>query len=537
MGKSSSLLGLLLTVAILLVSADRSFASERCTIIGTAGPDELTGTPRADLICGRGGADLIDGRAGDDRLLGGPGADFLNGGPGRDFLDGGAGSDELHGGPGADRLLGGPGHNRCQDATVSWALDCHQRRQAVPQPAYMPFPAPVQPPRIYVPEPVADTDAPSLQTVEFSTENVETAGGAWRVDLSVEAQDETATASVRVRIEGPGGLWQEVQLGPGMAEWTELSKRIEVPAATPVGVYRVTAVTLEDGAGNSVTHGLEWLDAYGLDAHFEVYDGPDREAPNLAAIQFGSATNRVDTSAGPVTLQIPIEVTDPGAGVEWVRLRIIHPTRKSGQERVYTRDATLVSGTPREGTWLATIELPAGAASGFYEVDELALADAEDHHRYLSGPSLEDDGFPGGFIQVGAADSTRPVITSFEFLTPVLHTAAGERKLETEVGVSDDWSGIAADGDVVSYLRFWLTPPDWPVSWGMSGSSPQLVSGTLINGTWHFDNWLREDASLGTWTVRGIEATDRAGNATRLEDGPLEDFEAEGWDLSFENQP
>lgn len=537
MGKRSSLLGLLLTVAILLVSADRSFASGHCTIIGTAGSDELTGTPRADVICGRGGADRVDGRAGDDRLVGGPGADFLDGGAGRDLLDGGAGRDELHGGPGADRLRGGPGRNRCRDATVSWALDCHQRRQAPPRPAHKSFPAPVQPPRIYLPEPVADTDAPSLQAVEFSTDNVETAVGDWRVDLSVEIWDETAIASVWVRIEGPGGLWQEVPLGPGMGQGTELSKRIEVPAATPVGVYRVVAVTMEDGAGNSVIHGLEWLDDYGLDAHFEVYDGPDREAPSLTAIQFGSATNRVDTSAGPVTVQIPIEVTDPGAGVEWVRLRIIHPTHNSGQERVYTRDATLVSGTPREGTWLVTIELPAGAASGFYEVDELALADAEEHHRYLSGASLEDAGFPGGFTQVGAADSTRPVITSFEFLTPVLHAAAGERKLETEIGFSDDWSGVVAHGDVVSDLRFWLTPPDWPVSWGMSGSTPQLVSGTLIDGTWHFDNWLEEDASFGTWTVRWIEATDRAGNATRLQDGPLEDFEAQGWDLSFENQP
>ena len=296
-------------------------------------------------------------------------------------------------------------------------------------------------------------------------------------------------------------------------------------------------MTLEDGAGNGVTHGLEWLHGYGLDAHFEVYDGPDREAPNLAAIQFGSATNRVDTSAGPVTLQIPIEVTDPGAGVESVRLRIIHPTSKSGRERIYRSDATLVSGTPREGTWLATIELPAGATAGFYEVDELALADAEEHHRYLWGPSMEDDGFPGGFTQVGAADATRPAITSFEFLTPLLHAAAGERKLETEIGFSDDWSGVDAERDVVSYLRFWLTPPDWPVSWGMSGSTPHLVSGTLINGTWHFDNWLEEDASFGTWTVRWIEAADRAGNATRLEDGALEDLEAEGWDLSFENQP
>ena len=37
--------------------------------------------------------------------------------------------------------------------------------------------------------------------------------------------------------------------------------------------------------------------------------------------------------------------------------------------------------------------------------------------------------------------------------------------------------------------------------------------------------------------MRWISVTDRAGNTTRLEDGSLEDFEAEGWDLSFENLP
>ncbi|HST35130.1 MAG TPA: hypothetical protein VLK25_00665 [Allosphingosinicella sp.] len=115
--------------------------------------------------------------------------------------------------------------------------------------------------------------------------------------------------------------------------------------------------------------------------------------------------------------------------------------------------------------------------------------------------------------------------------------ATGDRKLEVEIGISDDWSGVQDWPDPVARIDFWLTPPDWPISWGMSGSDSELISGTDLNGTWRLNRWLEEDASIGTWTVRWITVTDRAGNTTRLEDAALEEFEAQGADLSFENLP
>src|SRR5690606_36152306 len=128
------------------------------------------------------------------------------------------------------------------------------------------------------------------------------------------AWDESGITSALVSIEGPDGLWREVELGSGGPQLSELTKKVEVPAATPVGEYRVTAVTIADPLGNSATRELDWLDDYGLDSHFEVYDGPDREAPNVTGISFGPGVDEVDTSKGPVTLEIPIEVTDPGSG-------------------------------------------------------------------------------------------------------------------------------------------------------------------------------------------------------------------------------
>ena len=88
--------------------------SERCaglrpTVVGTDGPDVLTGTDHADVIMGLGGDDRITGLNGHDVLCGGAGADIVDGGNGDDVLLGGFGADLLRGGNGNDRLTGGPG--------------------------------------------------------------------------------------------------------------------------------------------------------------------------------------------------------------------------------------------------------------------------------------------------------------------------------------------------------------------------------------------------------------------------------------------
>lgn len=501
-------------------------------MVGTPGADRLAGTRGADVICGRGGPDRIDGRGGDDRLIGGAGSDTLIGGRGNDILVGGPGGDDLRGGLGADRLHGGTGRDSCRDNTVTISNGCAMPRPtpAGPIPQFG-LPAVRFPPSRQL-EP--DLAPPHLQSIEFANENVEISQGDWWVELSISAWDESGTASVVVGIDGPDGAWREVSFGEN-PQFAELSRKLEVPATTPVGDYRVSAVTVVDKEGNSASYDLDWLDERGLDAEFEVYDGPDREAPNLAGLSF--APTPIDTSNGPVTVQIPIELLDPGSGVESVGLKVAHPTSKPGEERIYTVFPTLVSGTERDGTWLATITLPSGSTAGFYSVKELAFEDLDHHWDVFNASSLEDHGYPGGFTQVGEADATRPEITSFSINTQVLHTATGERELVVDIGVDDDWSGINGWLDPVSDVHFSLTPPDWPISWGMSGSAPQLVAGTDLDGTWRLTHWLESGASIGTWRVRRIVVTDRAGNTTRLEDGSLEDFEAQGWDLTFENLP
>jgi uncharacterized delta-60 repeat protein len=76
------------------------------TILGTNGPNVITGTLRADVIHGLGGNDFIDGGGGSDTICGGDGNDTLIGGDGNDTLVAGTGQDSLSGGGGTDVCTG-----------------------------------------------------------------------------------------------------------------------------------------------------------------------------------------------------------------------------------------------------------------------------------------------------------------------------------------------------------------------------------------------------------------------------------------------
>jgi RTX calcium-binding nonapeptide repeat (4 copies) len=115
-----------------------SYASSKPTtcnvIIGTDGPDTLTGTNKNDCIDGRGGDDTIYGGNGQDVLLGGDGNDTIYGGNGADYVSGGNGDDTLYGNNAGDEINssdgnidtvdGGNGRDTCIGDVIDLFTDC-----------------------------------------------------------------------------------------------------------------------------------------------------------------------------------------------------------------------------------------------------------------------------------------------------------------------------------------------------------------------------------------------------------------------------
>ncbi len=83
-----------------------------CTIIGTSGPDTLSGGYGNDVICGLGGNDTVRASYGHDTVHGGHGNDNLDGSFGDDTIDGGPGNDTANGGYGTDTCTTDPGDAR-----------------------------------------------------------------------------------------------------------------------------------------------------------------------------------------------------------------------------------------------------------------------------------------------------------------------------------------------------------------------------------------------------------------------------------------
>lgn len=81
-------------------------------VVGTRGPDALTGDRSAETLNGGDGNDTLSGNNGDDVILGLGGGDLLSGGDGDDSLLASVGNDRLLGGNDDDRLGAGAGNDR-----------------------------------------------------------------------------------------------------------------------------------------------------------------------------------------------------------------------------------------------------------------------------------------------------------------------------------------------------------------------------------------------------------------------------------------
>ena len=84
------------------------------TIVGTPGPDDLSGGLGRDVFLGLAGDDVFQGSLNIDHACGGNGSDRLIGGPGNDRLAGNRGRDVLLGEGGNDIMIGGRAADLCR---------------------------------------------------------------------------------------------------------------------------------------------------------------------------------------------------------------------------------------------------------------------------------------------------------------------------------------------------------------------------------------------------------------------------------------
>jgi RTX calcium-binding nonapeptide repeat (4 copies) len=518
-----------------LVTPGTAAAVPRCTIVGTPGNDVLHGTPGRDVICGRGGDDTLVGVGGNDVLVGGAGSDRLEGGPGDDTLEGGGGADTLDGGAGRNVLNGGAGHNVCNGGI---AQDC-VRPVAHAQSA---FPGPPRigeevapatgcciPPGI---EPPPDTTPPTLGYLSLSSRSIDLSAGAGELDLTVMGGDDHGLIdAVRVNLAAPDGeRWESISLRSRENVWTGAAT---VPADAELGVYSVGSIELVDAVGNVAHLEGEALAAEGYATEFAVYEGPDTMPPTLE--DFTITPDSTETSAGPVDISLGGRVADAQSGVKEMRVTATLPLGENPPPwgGGWDSPAVLRSGNEQDGLRYMTFELPRWAHPGTYQVTAIELVDFAGNVVSWEGAELEALGFPLSFEVTGPGDTTPPEIVGASLIPPTIPAAGGT--IEALVHVRDDLSGFAQfpnAGFSDIYLGF-----DWPgdpETTQTTGRAPELVAGTLLDGTWKLVTTFGPDAPAGRYGLGWIGAYDLAGNG-----GPVygDELEARGWNLGFTKLP
>lgn len=436
---------------------------ERCTIVGTAGPDRLVGTRRDDVICGRGGADVLIGRGGADVLDAGRGGDALVGGAGPDTLVGGPGDDDLVGGTGPDDLTGGTGTNWCTVGGSDTATDCKY-----------------------------DLAAPTADSPRVDRDRVDVTSGDEDVEVRVHVVDDTGVSRVVVGLGHPEGtgaaIGPDARLVSGTIRDGWWKTTMTVPRWAVPGDYEVSA-TLRDRVGR-------WAGETFPARTVTVVDrNPDLDTPEVSLLT-PSTTSKYDVRVAGQDVTVKVRATDAVSGVFYVDLCLYKP-----QEGYYTNlpcsGAELVSGDRYDGVWKADVRIPRGSTGGDWNVglDVLDRARRGQSPDHWFGPDLYRVWTDGGrttephvhalpdnrgrFAVIGRHDSTAPRITGSSITPDTIDTFRGPQTVTVSIDAAD-----AADEGVTGVgvsLHAATSDGSEP---SFAPVSLDLVSGTATKGTW-----------------------------------------------------
>lgn len=556
-------------------AAPTAASGERCTIVGTSGPDRLVGTSGRDVICGLGGDDVIDGRGGNDIIDGGKGNDRLRGGSGKDRVIGGPGRDKIWGGTGADRLVGGTGRDTIRggsgnDVVVgndgddnlfggtgndvitggagnddldgndgdddlkggSGADDVNGGR------GFNLCDTPRDAGDIQI-RCAQDTAAPQVTSLSLSPSVVDVSTEAKRIRVRARVIDDTGVKQVQigtmaelVRGTRRNGVWQAWIAVPRFIAPGD--RTLDVSITDRVG--RWTSQTFTYTVRNSVV---------------------DLEMPVVAGVSLSATAIDVRTAAKKVTGTV--RITDDLAGATQLHFCLQAPPARAGDpygiaQGTVCQPMDRVSGTPQDSKWQASVSVPKGAVGGVWNTS-VQLHSAADDSRFAFwlGPeayarvtvgegSYDYQRLPlaGSRVTVtgAAVDRTPPTLSRLSLSRTTVDPSAGAVRIDVEIAAKDA-TGITGLG--VELLGYPGAPGQEDYSQHLDLASSWTftrISGTAKDGVWkgsivipggapdgryylraylddgtHFVNWTAEASQWGIEGTGRLDATTAPGGA------------------------
>ena len=450
-----------------IAPAAKSASGKLCTITGTAKAETLTGSSKADVICGLGGNDIINGNGGNDEIDGGPGDDTINGGAGSDVLIGGVGKDKLVGGPDVDTAsfpTGSAGVTASLAAGTAVSADSGSDTLSTVEnllggsgPDTLAGDGAVN--RLEG-GPGADTlaggGANDTMVGQAGVDTVTYAGDTAGVKADLEEGRTTGTQSGRDALTSVenliGGTGPDSLTGNSAANRLEGGQGADFIDAKG-GIDTILGGPGDDGIiggnGADVIDGGAGENTCEEDADDDrtscVYDENGPVIVTLAVSATGTPPT-VDTSAQKRTVTVTMRITDNLMGTDYVNVVLTSPTGVVGYAEAQASRST---GTIRDGSYSATLELPRQSPEGDYRI-AVYTTDTVGNLGELSADSgtvFTRQGVtvgPSVIRQSGEGDGSAPVVSEVTVSSTSIDTSTGDVEVTITATVSDAGTGVDA---------------------------------------------------------------------------------------------
>lgn len=336
-----------------------------------------------------------------------------------------------------------------------------------------------------------DTVPPKLKAFGLSPASVKVGD---IVSVWIEPQtDLSSVISAQAILSGPKGSSTLYFLTTYNPATRRFEGRLKVPASAPGGVWKVSRVSLTDGAGNpSVILGSDQrLKNFSLNV---TNPSVDSKGPTLTSIKVKQSSAKAGTF-----VVVEIKAEDKDSGVSAIRVTAA-PQKGLGSVNV---DASYRASA---GIWEAHLFLPFDASNGTWEVTQVSLDDNANNGTYLNSPTPPLKGVTftvsGGKPPSGGSNDKTPPVIKGIWLDP-LEIQAGD-VVRVLVEVQDKDSGVSSG-------RATFVDPR-----GAGNGQTDLRYNPALD-LWEGSIRFSKYAMDGYWRLGTLQFSDNAGNQTRLD--------------------
>ena len=365
-----------------------------------------------------------------------------------------------------------------------------------------------------------DTIPPSLLDITINPNVVDVSDSSQIVNITLSLADDISGIQgiVTTAVTFPNGTnyygGASLIFGtPTNGVWTA---SIPVSLGMPIGFANVN-IGIIDAVGNTRNYNFQDLQNLGFDSDFEIVNSNSQDTIPPSLLDIIINPNVVDVSDSSQLVNITLSLADDISGIQGiVTTAVIFPNGTN-----YYGGASLISGTPTNGVWTASIPVSLGMLVGFANVN-IGIIDAVGNTRNYNFQDLQNLGFDSDFeiINSNSKDTIPPSLLDITINPKVVDVSDSSQVVVITLSLADDISGI--QGIVTTAITF-------PNSTNYYGGA-SLISGTPTSGVWTASIPVSLGMPVGFANVN-IGIIDAAGNSRNY---VFQDLRQLGLDYDFE---